>query len=56
MQQLTRIFNNREEFKSALNSLLAKGYQYDEIKINRREGKKAKKKTWFNIRIPGMLL
>lgn len=38
MKQLTRIFNSREEFKIALNSLLARGYQYDEIKINQRDG------------------
>jgi len=37
MQQLTRIFNTREEFKNALKTLLARGYQYDEIKINQRD-------------------
>jgi hypothetical protein len=38
MQQLKRIFNNREEFKLALKTLLDRGYQYDELKINHREG------------------
>jgi hypothetical protein len=38
MQQLTRIFKSREEFKLALKTLLARGYQYDELKINHREG------------------
>jgi hypothetical protein len=38
MQQLKRIFNSREEFKLAQKTLLDRGYQYDELKINPREG------------------
>jgi hypothetical protein len=38
MQRLTRIFNNGQEFNFALRALLARGYQYDEIKIKRQEG------------------
>ncbi|WP_373522390.1 hypothetical protein [Aquiflexum sp.] len=37
MEHLTRIFNTREEFKLALKTIQARGYQSDEIKINRHE-------------------
>lgn len=34
MERLKSIFKNRKEFKLALNTILAKGYQYSEIKTN----------------------
>lgn len=34
MERLKSIFKNRKEFKSALSTILARGYQYNEIKTN----------------------
>jgi hypothetical protein len=37
MKRIKHIFKNSEELKRALKSLLAKGYQYDQIIINPKE-------------------